>query len=99
MSLTFAVVFILTAWLAWLPAVVMQKRANGDHSAVSIAPVLPFSPLSVSGIAFAMQEFGMSIGVTILGSLHLALLAAFVVSIVRSYRRLKNQDITGRPRG
>jgi hypothetical protein len=76
-------------WVAWCPAAAFQSKARGGSGHVSIVPVLPFFPLAAWGLAYWLQTRGLTTGISIVGALHLALLAAMLVSLQRSRRTLR----------
>ena len=93
MQMTHLQVLLLASltWIVWAPAAALDKRARGDHGALSIAPVLPSFPLAAWCLAYLLHSMKSPIGVTLVGAVHLVLLVWMMVSIVRSKSKIRRQ--------
>jgi hypothetical protein len=91
---------LLAVWILWLVAAVVQNDADkaargvpqGERGGVSWFPVIPFFPLFFWWVAVAFDEYVDPWGSLIVGSFHGVLAVVFIVSIVRSVRRLRKYD-------
>lgn len=71
------------AWLAWIPAVLIEKAKNEDTGSVSIFPIIPVFPIVGIWIGVGIDKLFESWGSYIISVLHLALLASFIYTMVR----------------
>ena len=83
----FGICFV--TWLAWVPAVLMEKKARGGSGGTSILPVIPLFPLVGWGIGVGLNLIKPNAGLYIVGGLHAVLLAAFVGSVIFSAVKIK----------
>ena len=77
------------AWLAWIPAVVMEKRARGDQGYTSIFPLIPLFPLIAWMVGNGLNHIKANVGTCAIGGLHIILLICFIVSVVVSAIRIR----------
>jgi hypothetical protein len=83
----FGICFV--TWLAWVPAVLMEKKARGDSGGTSILPVIPLFPLVAWGIGVCLNMIKPKAGLYVVGGLHAVLFAAFVRSVILSAVKVK----------
>jgi hypothetical protein len=86
----FGICFI--AWLAWVPAVLMEKKARGDSGGTSILPVIPLAPLIGWGIGLGLNLIKPKAGLYAIGGLHALLFAVFIGSVVVSAVRITMRE-------
>jgi hypothetical protein len=79
----------LVTWFAWVPAVLMEKKARGDPGGTSILPVIPLFPLVAWGIGVGLNLLKPKAGLYVVGGLHVVLFAVFVGSVIVSAVRIK----------
>ncbi|MEI7751040.1 MAG: hypothetical protein WCJ71_03015 [Candidatus Omnitrophota bacterium] len=77
-------VVCLAAWLAWIPAALMQKKAKGESEGISIFPIIPFFPLIAWGIGLGLNNYKANFGFYVIGGLHIVLLTLHLSSIMVS---------------
>lgn len=91
MTWPFALIASTVAWLVWIPAAAYQRAARGERGGVSIFPVIPCFPLAACGFVYWADLVGMkSVGIAIVAG-HVLLLAALLVSITKSRRKLRQR--------
>jgi len=83
--------FFFVVWIAWIPAVLLEKKAAGDEGGTSIVPVIPLFPLVAWGAAYGLNLIGESWGTFSIGAIHLLLLAWMLLSIIKSWHKLKQK--------
>lgn len=76
-------------WLAWVPAVLMEKKAKGNSGGTTILPVIPLFPLVAWGIGVGLNMIKPKAGLYVIGGLHVVLFAAFVGSVIFSGVKIK----------
>jgi len=81
-------VFVWIAWLAWIPATLLEKKARGESGGTSLVPVIPLFPL-LGSIAIAgldsLREF---LGSRTVGGFHLVILTIMMASCALSGCRI-----------
>ena len=76
-------------WLAWGPAILMEKKAKGDMRDTSILPVILFFTMVGSGIGIGLNFIKTNLGLYLVGGLHVILFAVFIGSVLVSGVRIK----------
>ena len=71
-------------WLAWVPAVILQKRARGDAGGTSVFPVLPLFPLAGIALGLGGDRLYPHAGTYVVCAVHALLLLCFAFTIARS---------------
>jgi hypothetical protein len=79
------------AWLAWLPAALLEKEARGDKGGTSIMPIIPFYPLVAWGVGLGLNALRPSAGLYVIGGLHIILLVVFLGSAALSAIKIKTK--------
>jgi len=79
----------LITWLAWVPAVLMDKQARGARGGTSVFPVIPLFPLAGWGVGVGLSWIRPNVGLYVVGGLHAVLFAVFIGSVVVSVVRIK----------
>jgi hypothetical protein len=69
--------FFFIVWLAWIPNVVLEKKAKGDVGGTSFLPIIPIFPLVAWGITYGLNLIRENIGTYLIGGAHIVLLGAF----------------------
>ena len=87
-SLSLLVVCTL-AWLAWIPAVLLQKKARGDGGWTSVLPVIPLFPIGGWLVGLCLDRLSPGAGLYLVGGAHLLLTVVFLGSAVRSAAKIR----------
>ena len=84
------------AWLAWVPAAVLEKQVKNLPGGTSIFPIIPLFPLAAWVLGYMLNLASPQLGLALVGGGHVLLLLAFVFSIARSLwalRKVKGQSV------
>lgn len=87
-SLVLLVVCTL-AWLAWIPAVLLQKKARGDGGGTSVLPVIPLFPVGGWLAGVGLDRLFPGVGLNLIGGAHLALTIVFLGSALLAAAKIK----------
>lgn len=72
------------AWLAWIPAVLLQKNARGEGGGTSVLPVIPLFPLAGWLAGVCLNRLSPDAGLYLVGGAHLVLTIVFLGSALLS---------------
>jgi hypothetical protein len=86
-SLSLLVVCTL-AWLAWIPAVLLQKKARGDGRGTSMLPVIPLFPVGGWLAGLCLDRLSPGVGLYLVGGAHLLLTVVFLGSALISVAKI-----------
>lgn len=90
MSSVYALLIASVTWIVWIPAAVLEKKVKGSIGNISIFPVIPIFPLAAWGLAYWLNLLYPSLGVVTVGGCHAALLAAMLISIIKSSAAIRH---------
>lgn len=82
-------VLCTVAWLAWIPAVLLEKKAKGDSGGTSIVPVVPLFPLAAWLAGIGLNRVIANAGTYIVGGLHVILIVCLLGSMAISVLRIR----------
>lgn len=75
--------------MAWVPAVLMEKKARGDSGGTTILPIIPLFPLVAWGIGVGLNLVKPMLGLYVVGGLHAGLFVLFIGSVIVSAVKIK----------
>ena len=82
--------FVCTlAWLAWLPAVLLQKKARGEGGGTSLLPVIPLFPIGGWLAGLCLNRLSPGAGLYLVGGAHLVLTIVFLGSALLSAVKIR----------
>jgi len=79
------------AWLAWIPATLLQKKARGDDGETSIVPVIPLFPLVAWLVGLGLNRLVPDLGLYAIGGMHIVLSVVFIGSATLSVARTRRR--------
>jgi hypothetical protein len=77
------------AWLAWIPAVLLQKKARGDGGGPSVLPVIPLFPVGGWLDGLFLNRLSPGAGLYLVGGAHLVLTTVFLGAALLSAAKFR----------
>ena len=76
------------AWLVWVPAVLLQKKARGDSGGTSVLPVIPLFPVGGWLAGLCLDRLSPGVGLYLVAGAHLLLTIVFLGSALLSAAKI-----------